>query len=441
MTSHRPAERGGTEAPRPPVGKNRRVMTERVLLRNGRILTCAGDAPERPSDGDVLIEGDRIAEVGPGTVDVDPGTVRVVDLHGATVLPGLGDAHTHISWPLDFVFDHRGVAASPPAAHALDVAAVARTFLESGYTLIVGAGVLQEADDVLVKDAVDRGLVCGPRIVPGGPMITEPGALGADDGLMQVVSDAAEMRRAVARQCDAGVRALKLFISGDGIVPMYPSEDVYMNDAMLEAAVEEAARHGAFVTAHARSSASVAMAARTGVRLIHHACFLDDDSLAELEAHRDDVWVCPGLHYLYAMVHGHAEPWGVTQEKIEAAGYDRELAAQIESLKRLRASGIRIVAGGDFGHQWTHHGTYAAELQRYVELVGMSPAEAIRCATATMGPLVGLDTGVVRPGALADLLIVDGDPTADVTLLQDPARRRAVMKGGRFAYVNSDLFP
>lgn len=415
-------------------------MTERTLIRNARILTCSA-APGVIADGDLLIEGDRVARVSPGRLDVDAAAARVVDVHGATVLPGLGDAHTHLSWPLDFVFDHAAVAGAPAAPHALDVAAVARTYLESGYTLVIGAGVSQPFDDLRTRDAIERGLVPGPRIVPSGTMITEVGTISADTGMTTVVADARELREAVARQCDSGVRALKLFVSGDGIVPEYPSDDLYMNDEMLLAAVEEADRHGAFITVHARGSASVAMAARTGVRLIHHACFLDESALRELRARRDDVWVCPGLHYLYAMVSGHAEPWGVTPAKIERSGYEKEFHAQVESLRLLRDEGIRIVAGGDFGHQWTRHGTYAAELQRYVELVGMSPAEALNTATRDMGTLAGLDVGQIRPGALADLLVVDGDPLTDITLLQDPDRRRAVLKGGEFAYVNPRIFP
>ena len=151
--------------------------------------------------------------------------------------------------------------------------------------------------------------------------------------------------------------------------------------------------------------------------------------------------MCPGLHYLYAMVRGLAEPWGVTAETIERSGYRDELEAQVDGLRKLRASGIRIVAGGDFGHQWTHHGTYAAELQRYVELVDMTPIEAIHTATRNAGPLVGLDVGEVRAGCLADLLVLDGDPTDDITLLQQPDRRRAVVKGGAFAYVDPRAYP
>lgn len=413
-------------------------MTETTLLTNARVLTCSGDPAERPFDGDVLIEGNRIAQVAHGRLHVD---ARTVDLGGATVLPGLGDAHTHISWPLDFVFDHAAEAAAPPAEHAVDVAAVVRTFVESGYTTIIGAGVLQERDDLLARDAIEAGLIPGPRIIPSGLMIYGRDGLGADGGLGAVVGDARELRDEVARQCDSGVRALKLFISGDGILPEFPSQDVYMSDDMLEAAVDEAAKHGAFLTVHARGSESVAMAARTGVRIIHHACFLDDAALSALEARRDDVWVCPGLHYLYAMVHGHADPWGMTPEQIDASGYRDELDAQVDGLRKLLAAGIRVLAGGDFGHQWTRHGTYAAELERYVELVGMTPLEAIHTATRNMGPVTGLDVGEIRRGSLADLVVVDGDPTDDISVLQDAGKRRAVVKDGAFAYVNPALYP
>jgi imidazolonepropionase-like amidohydrolase len=422
------------------------MMTERTLLSNARVLTCSGDgAPgsggERPFDGDILIDGARIAAVTAGRMDADPAAVRVVDCRGATVLPGLGDAHVHTSWPLDFVFDHAGVAAAPEGKHALDVAAVARTFLESGYTTIIGAGTTQPLDDIRIKDAIDSGWLPGPRVIPSGPMIASAGGLGSEGELMEVAADARELREIIARQCDLGARALKLFISGDGVVPQYPSQDVYMDDEMLTAAVDEAGKRGAFLTAHARGSASVALAARAGVRIIHHACFLDDEAIAELERRRDDVWVCPGLHYLWAMVSGHAGPFGISQDRIEASGYHDELRAQVEGLQRLRESGIKILAGGDFGHQWTRHGTYAAELQRYVELAGMTPAEAIRTATANMGPAAGIEAGQVAPGLLADLLLVDGDPAADVRVLQDPARRRAVLKDGKFAYLNPGLYP
>jgi imidazolonepropionase-like amidohydrolase len=416
-------------------------MSERTLLANGKVLTCSGDPSERPSDGEILVEGNRIVAVSEGRLPVDQIDARVVDLGGATVLPGLCDAHTHISWPLDFVFDHEAAATAPPQRHILDVAAVARTFLESGYTLIIGAGVLQPDDDVVMKDFIDRGLMPGPRIVPSGPMVTEAGAIGDDSPWTCVASGPEDLRAIVARQCDTGVKAVKMFVSGDGILPEYPSTDTYMNDDMLVAAVDEAAKYEAIITVHARSSESVAMAARTGVQLIHHACFIDDKAMTALEARGDDVWVCPGMHYVYAMVNGHANPWGLTPDRLERSGYKRELDGLIEGIRKIHAAGVKILAGGDFGHQWTRHGTYAVEMQRYVELLEISPVEAIHTATRNVESLVSLRVGRIAEGYLADVLVVDGDPTDDITILQDPQRRRAVMKDGEFAYVNPHLFP
>ena len=415
--------------------------TARTLLANARILACDGDRNEQPFDGDILIEGSRIARVTHGRLDIDGAAARRVDLRGATVLPGLGDAHVHTSWPLDFVFDHAAVAATPEGKHLLDVAAVARTFLDSGYTTIIGAGTTQPRDDILIKEAIDKGWLPGPRVIPSGPMIAAAEGLGGDGQMMEVAADARQLTEIVKRQCDMGATALKLFISGDGVVPEFPSQDVYMDDEMLTAAVDEADKHGAFLTTHARGSQSVAMAARTGVRIVHHACFLDDAVIRELERRKGDVWVCPGLHYLYAMVNGHGRPYGITDEKIDASGYREEYRAQVEGMRRLREAGVKFVAGGDFGHQWTRHGTYAKELQRYVDQVGLTPVEAIHTATRNVGQAAGLGAGQVAEGYLADLLIIDGDPAADVTVLQDPAKRRAVLKDGTFAYVNPGLYP
>jgi imidazolonepropionase-like amidohydrolase len=406
---------------------------DRVLISNARVVTCSGDLTEQPFDGDVLVEGDRIAGVFRGRAPVDPQSVRGVDVAGATVLPGLCDAHTHISWPLDFVFDHPEIAAMPDDEHALEVAAVVRTYLRWGYTLLVGAGALKPRVDVIIQRAIDRGLIDGPRLWPSGDMITQSGAIGAPT--LTEVDGPEQMRRVVGEQCELGVRVIKLMVSGDGIVPEHPSQTTYMTDAMVAAAVREADAHGAFVTAHARSTEGVRMAVRNGVRIVHHATYLDDAAIAELTAARDDVWVCPGLHYLRQVVEGAAAPYGITPQRVDEALYPAELQASIDGYRKLHAGGVRIVAGGDFGHQWTKHGTYAAELAAYVELLGFSPLEALLTATANAGPLVGERLGRIEQGYLADLVLVHGDPTADVRTLLDGARVGPVVKGGTPASV------
>jgi imidazolonepropionase-like amidohydrolase len=404
------------------------MSRDRTLLSHARVVTCSGDPTARPFDGDVLIEGDHIAGVFRGRATVDPASARVVDVAGAAVLPGLCDAHTHISWPLDFVFDHPEIAAMPDDEHALEVAAVVATYLRWGYTLLIGAGALKPRVDVIIQRAIDRGRIPGPRLWPSGAMITQRGAIGAP--ALTEVGGPEEMRRIVGGQCELGVRVIKLMVSGDGIVPGHPSQVTYMDDAMVAAAVEEAAAHGAFVTTHARSTEGVRLAVRNGVRIVHHATYLDDAAIAELSAARDDVWVCPGLHYLRAVVEGAAEPYGIGRERVADALYPEELQASIDGYRKLQSNGVRLVAGGDFGHQWTRHGTYAAELAAYVELVGFSPLEALLTATAHAGPLVGERVGRIEEGYLADLVVVDGDPTEDIRVLLDPNRVGTVVKGG-----------
>jgi imidazolonepropionase-like amidohydrolase len=401
---------------------------DRTLITHARVLTCSGDPTERPFDGDVLLEGDRIAGVFRGRAPIGAGTARLVDAGGATLLPGLCDAHVHISWPLDFVFNHPEIAAMPDDEHALEVAGVVRTYLRWGYTVLVGAGSLKPKVDVLIQRAIDKGLIDGPRLLPSGSMLTQRGAIGA--GSCVEVDGADEIRRAVGEQCALGVKVVKLMASGDGIVPEHPSQVTYMDDAMLAAAVEEAEANGAFVTVHARSTEAVRMAVRNGVRIVHHATYLDDAAIAALAAARDEVWVCPGLHYLRQMVEGQAAPYGIGRDHVERALYPEEIEAQVDGLRKLQSNGVRIVAGGDFGHQWTRHGTYAAELASYVELVGFSPLEALLTATRAAGPLVDERLGQVAQGYLADLVLVDGDPSDDVRVLLDADRVGPVVKGG-----------
>ncbi len=403
----------------------------RTLISHARIISCSGDLTERPFEGDILIEGDRIGGVFRGPAPVDAGSVQVVDVAGAIALPGLCDAHAHISSPLDN-FDGYGVVGMAEDEHALEVAGVVKTYLASGYTSLVGAGAFKSRIDVLIQSAIDREIIAGPRLWPAGLHLTTRGGVGP--GRVEV-GDPEEMRRMVGEQCELGVRFVKLLPSGgeddlrppDWVPPSDEAVPATMDDAMVSAAVAEATAQGAFVSMHARSTASIRTAARNGVRIIHHATYLDDASISEVVAARDEIWVCPALHWLRAVAEGQAEPYGVGRAITE-----RPLQASIDGLPKLHSNGVRIINGGDFGQlPWTKHGTYAAELVSYVELLGLSPLEALLTATANAGPLVGEALGQLREGYLADLLFVDGDPTTDIAVLLDHDRLGPVVKGGR----------
>ena len=126
--------------------------------------------------------------------------------------------------------------------------------------------------------------------------------------------------------------------------------------------------------------------------------------------------------------------WGTTPEIAQTRSYPRELEAANESMKAMRRRGIRILPGGDYGFAWTPHGTNAKDLEYFVKYIGMSPMEALLSATAWGGPMMkmGKQLGYIREGCLADILLIDGDPLADITVLQDKARILAVMKDGEF---------
>jgi imidazolonepropionase-like amidohydrolase len=403
-----------------------------VLFANGRVLPCTG-GDDAPFDGDILVTDDRIAEVRHGRI-VASNDCRVIDLKGATIMPGLGDAHVHFCQPLDFEFDFGAMVMTPLDDAALSAAAVARRYIESGITTCVSGGLPQPRGDVALKSVIERGWVPGPRIVAGGEMISDPEGVPA----AVMPTTVADMRKAVAAQCDLGVQVIKLFLSGDNVMPVgapvVPADRTYMNEALVSAAVDEAARHGAFVHSHSRGAGSVTLAARCGVRLISHASYVDDEGLALLRK-RDDVWICPAVHYMWAMVNQAPQPYAAMAAD---GGYAEEYEAAIKTMARLVDAGVQVVSGGDYGHVWIPHGETARDLQHFVDRVGVSPTQALRMGTFNFGGLTGLPVGQLTPGFFADMVVLDGDPTVDITVLQDQSRRRIVVKGGELAWVNPD---
>jgi imidazolonepropionase-like amidohydrolase len=171
------------------------------------------------------------------------------------------------------------------------------------------------------------------------------------------------------------------------------------------------------------------MAVKHGIEVIYHANYCDEAALDALEAARDRVFVAPALGITYNLTQASGQ-WGVTPER--AQSFERELAATVETVARMRKRGIRVLPGGDYGFVYTPHGTYARDLWLFVKILGYSPMETLVAATKLGGEIMGLpgELGVVKAGALADLLLVDGDPLADIAILQDRDALRMIMKDG-----------
>ena len=367
------------------------------------------------------------------------GGAQVVDGAGAFLMPGMVEAHTHFSWNDQPSLD--AIQRMPPEEHILWCAQVAERYLDMGWTSCVGAATAKPRLDVVIRNAINDGTIIGPRYLAASQEITVPGGLGdttaphlpqPEFAFGAIVSGVEEMRRCVRMFVKWGVDSLKINLSGESITGM-PSDRCQFTDAEIAVCVEEAKAWGKRVSAHARSCNSIKRCVRHGIEVIYHASFTDNEALDLLEEHKREHFIAPGLAWLVNTCF-HASEWGLTPEVTKKMGYHRELEAALETMKALRRRGVRILPGGDYGFAWTPHGTNAKDLEYFVKLVGMSPMEALLSATAWGGPMMrqGKQLGYVREGCYADLLLIDGDPLADITILQDKARILSVMKGGEF---------
>ncbi|MEO6408167.1 MAG: amidohydrolase family protein [Burkholderiaceae bacterium] len=410
-----------------------------VQFTNVRVFDGGGDAP---FTGDVLVQGNRIARVtrtGYGARSASVVGAQVVDGAGAFLMPGMVEAHTHFSWNDQPSLD--AIQRMPPEEHILWCAEVAQRYLDMGWTSCVGAAAAKPRLDVVIRNAINDGTIIGPRYLAASQEITVPGGLGdttqphlpqPEFAFGAVVSGAEEMRRCVRMFAKYGVDSVKINLSGESITGMSSEMSQFTEDE-VRVCVEESKAWGKRVAAHARSTWAIKQCVKHGIEVIYHASFTDNEALDLLEARKTEHFIAPGLAWLINTCHNASE-WGLTKEVTEKMGYHRELAAAIESMRAMRRRGIRILPGGDYGFAWTPHGTNAKDLEYFVNYVGMSTMEALLSATAWGGPMMrmGKVLGYIREGYLADILLIDGDPLADITVLQDKARILAVMKDGEF---------
>ncbi len=412
-------------------------------FRNASIIDASGAAPFR---GTVTVEGTRIAAVTRSPLEAPgaPGE-EVIDCTGYTLLPGMTEAHCHISFNnLTSIYSAVEIQ---PEDHSLVALANAQLLLRCGFTSLFSAASAKPRVDVAVRDAINKGLFEGPRMRAAGQEITPTGNLGDLDTnyltfprtlRFSVACDGAdEFLRAARLAARDGVDTIKVNVSGDRDWGHMHADDTVtvITERELEAVMDVANARRLTVATHCSSSAGVKMCVRQGVPVIFHAPHADSEARDMLESVKDKVFVVPGAGFPISMLRRHDEfRLGWSREKL--ASLEREIEIFSDCMTDLHKRGVRVLPGGDYGAFITAPmGENARDFEYFVELFGFTPMEVIVAATRHGADLMqmGHETGQIKAGYCADLVILDGDPLADIRIFQDQSKILAVLKDGRFA--------
>jgi len=400
----------------------------RLAVRTGRLLDVESGGVVAART--LLVDDGRIAAV-LGPDDGVPDGTPVIELGDLTVLPGLIDTHSHLVGEVQSA----GVPATmtSPAQEALIGVRNARATIEAGITTVRDLGPFRAFVDCAVRDAIDAGDVEGPRMQCAGAYLTAPWGGGDVVGLAHdirlpedlrfgVVTTPAEVRERTRRLLIGGADVIKCIGTGAvltrGGVPGAPE----LSEAEIRAAVEEAAHYGAFVAVHAHGAEGAKRAIRAGARSVEHGSMLDEEAISML-ADTGTFYSCDLFDGEWALEHGAADGWPAETMRKLADTMDTGIAVFRRAVER----GVRIVNGTDSGVY--PHELVISQLGSYVRY-GMSPLAAIRSATTLAAACLGWSerVGTFAPGRFADLVAVDGDPLADIAVLERPA---VVIKGGR----------
>ncbi len=410
-------------------------MQKTLVIQGGTLID--GSGREAVPNEALVIAGRRIRSVGSLPPEVrlqERDRVETIDAAGRWIMPGLIDAHTHLSYGYpQLPGEGKGRGTTRPELGAIKAAWSAQKVLRAGVTsLCVPGGTW--FTDVGVRDAIRLGVIAGPRIHCAGRMLItygsieddEPSWLGTPDhGVGVLCNSATEMVTEVRRQCKHGVNFVKMADSRSGDVQTLAREEI-------AAVVQEAHRRKARVAIHSRGAGSTRAAAEAGVDWIVHADLATERDLDAVA--KAGIPIVPTMTFL-AMVNEAGGRYGQDVIQLDVSRMQRHFEALIRVVEQARARGIRILCGSDTGNNFfmPFGELHAHELEILVKYCGYTPLEAIAAATRDNAFAVGLEgeVGVLEAGRLADVLIMDRDPLADVRVLQGGQHLAHVIKDGK----------
>jgi imidazolonepropionase-like amidohydrolase len=407
-------------------------VAKTTLLTNAFLVDCTGADPlERAS---VLVEDARIVEVQTGGSLHARAHDGEIDCSGMTLMPGLTDAHVHIgAIDVNILDQHREY---PSNLAALLMAGILTDTLMQGFTTVRDAG----GADWSFKAAIERGLVEGPRLLVSDRPLSQTGGHGdwrrrsetqqpeifcPTAGMRSVVCDGADAVRWAAReQLRLGADQIKVMASGGAMSPADELAATQYQIAEIRAAVEVAEAASTYVMAHAYNDGSVRSCLEAGVRSIEHGNLIDEETAAMIA--RSDAYLVPTL-VTYEALSEEGDAYGVPENVIRKINQVKEVG--IRALRYAYEAGVKIASGSDLLGPLQDR--KARELEIKTEV--MSPMESLVSATRTNAGLFGMQDliGTVEEGKLADLLVVDGNPLDDISVLQGKENLKIIMKGGR----------
>jgi imidazolonepropionase-like amidohydrolase len=379
--------------------------------------------------GEVLIENDRIKSVARGGERITAPGAQVVDGGGGTLMPGLIEPHAHLTFTCSV--DRIVPTFMPPVEeHVFVTAHNAKTILDYGYTSAFSGGATRPQIEVRLRDEIARGFVPGPRLKTSS---FERAVDGARQGYGQGVE---EVEKFCNEMIALGVDSMKFILSGaKSVIPQHFDEMAYTGSE-IAAASRIAREKGINLLGHAYSSASIQLAIQHGFRAIFHCNFADEQTLDLMEKHKNEFFVVPAVGIIEAGLKNHAEmgEHAIERQPEAQQGLKEIDEGQLRVVPAMRKRGIRVLPGGDYGFAHNPHGRNAWEMELFVHKFGFTAAETLAAATRDGAALMGMgDTlGQVKPGYIADLLVVAGDPLKDIRLLQDKTKLTHILQAGKF---------